>query len=280
MTNKRTFWTKDKCKEVALKYYTTKDWQKYNQASYKSALNNGWLNECRSHMISLRKGLPPRYTIDDCITIAKSFPSREAWKKKHPASYKCACLQNWYYECVRDIPKLKGRWNTLEKCQQEALNFKTISEWRRNSPSSYAYAYKKGWIKPCSLHMEHKTRQYSIEKDILRKVQLFFNTASSKRFKVTDSRFYAKYFEIDIYIPEIKKGIEFDGKYWHSFSSLRKRFPNWPDVAITNYHNIKDSFFLTQDIQVLHIKEEDWLINKEKELDRLFSFIRPGLKEV
>lgn len=53
-------------------------------------------------------------------------------------------------------------------------------------------------------------------------------------------------YEIDIYIPEHKLAIEFDGLYWHS---------NKPK----NYHLVKTQMCEEKGIQLLHIFENEWI---------------------
>ena len=48
---------------------------------------------------------------------------------------------------------------------------------------------------------------------------------------------------------------------------------NWPDEDIRNYHEIKDSYFASKGIQVLHIKEENWNKDKEECIQRCLNFL-------
>lgn len=58
---------------------------------------------------------------------------------------------------------------------------------------------------------------------------------------------YREGFEIDIYLPEIRIGIEFNGLYWHSELFKKK-----------NYHLDKINYFKERGIRVIHIWEDDW----------------------
>ncbi len=86
---------------------------------------------------------------------------------------------------------------------------------------------------------------------------------------------YIKGFDIDIFVPELDKGIEFDGTYWHSFEAMRKNKKKsiWSDEDIRNYHQLKDSWFASKGIQILHIKEEDWNLDKEACIKRCLEFL-------
>ena len=53
--------------------------------------------------------------------------------------------------------------------------------------------------------------------------------------------------EIDIYLPELKLGFEFNGLYWHS--------EEWKEK---NYHLNKTLYFKERGIRIIHIWEDDW----------------------
>lgn len=84
---------------------------------------------------------------------------------------------------------------------------------------------------------------------------------------------YIKGFDIDIFVPEINMGIEFDGIYHHSIGGLKRGRPNWPDQDLLNYHAIKDSWFLQKNIQILHIYEKNWLDNKQSCIEKCLCFL-------
>ena len=58
--------------------------------------------------------------------------------------------------------------------------------------------------------------------------------------------------EIDIYIPDLNLGFEFNGLYWHSEIYKEK-----------NYHLDKTKLCLSKNIQLIHIWEDDWIYKKE-----------------
>ena len=58
--------------------------------------------------------------------------------------------------------------------------------------------------------------------------------------------------EIDIYLPELKIGFEFNGLYWHSEKYKDK-----------NYHLNKTNYFKERGIRIIHIWEDDWNFKRD-----------------
>jgi hypothetical protein len=57
--------------------------------------------------------------------------------------------------------------------------------------------------------------------------------------------------EIDIYLPDLKLGLEFNGLYYHSSKFKEK-----------NYHLNKTNYFKEKGIRIIHIWEDDWILRK------------------
>ncbi len=66
--------------------------------------------------------------------------------------------------------------------------------------------------------------------------------------------------ELDIYIPDKKIAIEFNGLYWHSEQNLNEA---------QKYHNNKTNSCLEKDIQLIHIFEDEWIFKKDIVKSRL-----------
>jgi len=66
-----------------------------------------------------------------------------------------------------------------------------------------------------------------------------------------NSRSIIKPYELDIYIPELKLAFEYNGLYWHSEEHKDK-----------NYHLNKTEMCESNDIELIHIWEDDWLFKQ------------------
>jgi hypothetical protein len=84
-------------------------------------------------------------------------------------------------------------------------------------------------------------------------------------------------FQIDIYDPKTKRGIEYDGQYYHSEEYLieTKTAIGWPLEDAKNYHSLKDSSLMSlHGITLLHIKGEDWELDKQACVQRCLDFLK------
>lgn len=69
--------------------------------------------------------------------------------------------------------------------------------------------------------------------------------------------------EIDIFLPELNVGFEFDGMFWHSENSSGK----------TNYHYEKDVLAKTIGIKLFHITDFEWKNKQELVKSRISSLL-------
>ena len=69
--------------------------------------------------------------------------------------------------------------------------------------------------------------------------------------------------EIDIYLPELNIGFEYDGIFWHSEHSSKK----------INYHTEKDSLAKSKGIKLYHILDLEWKNAQELVKSRISSFV-------
>ena len=105
---------------------------------------------------------------------------------------------------------------------------------------------------------------------------LFPSTTKLRDRKITiEGKPYMYGFDIDIFVPELMLGIEYDGGRSHSFEYMREDIykAKWSDYDIRNYHEIKDAWFLTKGIKIIHIKEVDWKKDSDKCVKKCLEFL-------
>ena len=169
------------------------------------------------------------------------------------------------------------KW-TEEKLRIAALKYSTRSEFKKQNPRAYDAAVSRGLMDSICSHMRKNNKKSTYEIEILTEVKKIHKQAKSlsKRNISIPNKPHIKGFDIDIFIPELNKGIEFDGDYWHSYKVMRSntKRKNWPDEDIQNYHEIKDTYFKSIGIEILHIKESDWIKNKNECLNKIWKFLK------
>jgi very-short-patch-repair endonuclease len=69
-------------------------------------------------------------------------------------------------------------------------------------------------------------------------------------------------YELDIFVPSLRKAVEFDGTYWHSR----------PTAITRDAH--KDSLCTEAGITLLRIKESDWDIDKDTVIKNVLHFLK------
>ena len=72
--------------------------------------------------------------------------------------------------------------------------------------------------------------------------------------------------ELDIYIPSLKKAIEFNGEWWHYNHSN-------PTCKPRGYHAMKSNLCREKGIKLLHIREDLWKKDKNKMKEIIFNFL-------
>jgi len=98
-------WTKEKCREVALKCQTKTEFVENFSGAYSSASCNKWLDEICSHMMIFSK---PRshWTLEKCIEDIKKYVTKNEWRKNSPTAYRFACKHNCLKECYQYMRKV------------------------------------------------------------------------------------------------------------------------------------------------------------------------------
>lgn len=140
-------WTKDKCYEEAKKYKTKQEFRTNSSAAYNKAEKMKWLKEITLHMKDLKK---PNgfWTLEKCITEAKSCKSYMEFQSKSSSAYG-ASLKNGWLKTIQsnfsEIKKPNGYW-TFELCKNEAKKYKNKRQFSIGSSGAHDASYKNKWL--------------------------------------------------------------------------------------------------------------------------------------
>lgn len=279
---KRIKWTFEKLQEEAIKYSNRSDFQKFSCGAYSAALRRKLLDNVCVHMgDSIKKP----WSYDELKNKALTYKKRIDFARGDWGAYQAASSRNILDIICSHMGDSKTKPYTLEELKQEAIKYRTRGEFQKKSCSAYVVANRRGILDLICSHMKSSAGTSIMERDLFDIVKNSYPSVRKLRITKIDvvDMPYIKGFELDIFIPELQVGIEFDGDYYHSFKYMRgcKQKSSWPDHAITNYHEIKDDYFLKyKNIKVLHIKENEWINNKKECVDRCLQFLSMKQKEV
>lgn len=144
------------------------------------------------------------------------------------------------------------KWNTLISKDSNYIEYISNSLYLLNCDSGHSYEIKydnyyhryKLNLPLCTICNPISELVSSMEKELCNFIESIYDG------KVIQN--YRDEIEIDIYLPELKIGFEFNGVYWHSEEFKGK----W-------YHLDKTKKFQSKGINIIHIWEDDWTYKRD-----------------
>lgn len=274
-------WTPEKLQEEALKYETKRDFKLGSYSAYFIAQRRGILQEICRHMPEVSN---KPWTDEELVAEALRYNRRVDFHKNSSGAFTAAWKRgrDFLDTICSHMIEYAGenhhnfKW-TNEDLHIEALKYKTIAEFQKGNRSAYGLARNRNIFDEICSHMKPSRGSSLAEKELFAIIKNTYPSAKTLRdMKVRiEGKPYIHGFDIDIYIPGLNLGVEFDGTHYHSFEYMRKTKAKskWSDDDIRNYHEIKDSWFAGKGIKILHIKEEDWKANKNFCIQECLDFL-------
>lgn len=116
-------------------------------------------------------------------------------------------------------------------------------------------------------HLYHSRKGKSLQCTICNPVRTSYKKNEvfefiEKNYKGEIIQSYRNGLEIDIYLPHLKLGFEFNGLYWHNELNKNK-----------NYHIDKTNYFNKKGIRIIHIWEDDWDFKKDIIKSQILNWI-------
>ncbi len=271
-------WSFQKILEEALKYKTRTEFQEKNGSAHHAAIRSEVLDEVCSHMPEYTRlgDTNPRFRWTDEMLYGEAlkYNTKPDFKNHNYGAFLAAQRRGIVNKICAHMKKLQIRWS-FEELVEEAKKYKFRSEFETKNPGAYNSACNKKVLDKVCKHMKRPPNISPPEREIFERVVAIFVNAKTLRDRSVKikGKPHIKGFHIDIFVPELKLGIEFDGTWTHSFDGLRRGRKHWPDKDLLNYHKLKDAWFATKGIKILHIKQKDWDKNKEKCIERCLKFL-------
>jgi len=269
--------TKEELIFAALLYTRRVDFQKNNNPAYKQAWRRGpaFLDIVCAHM---EEPSNLAFTLEELTCIAHKYTKKMDFKKNNEAAYQAAWKREDFEEiCSHMDPPLTQAYS-FDELYQEAKKYLNRSDFREHSHNHWQIARKRKILDQICSHMKRSSGTSKQELELFGRIKAICPEAKKLRdmqVKI-EGKSHIHGFDIDIFIPDLNLGIEFDGKYHHSFEAMRAdpKRSKWSDDDIRNYHNLKDTWFWSsKGIKILHIKWDDWIADKQACIQRCFDFL-------
>jgi hypothetical protein len=245
--------------------------------------NDAWCDACSKNIFSIDDCI--EYAIlngGKCLSINYNFGEKQKWQCGTCGliwSKKFVLLKQnkygWCSRCARNGMRL-----TLQHCIDlaERLNLECLSKVYRNNKALMYWRCKKcdyKWEAAYSDLSRKKQKNCSqcnygiswAQKEIFLLLQDIFPTL----YIVLNDRETIKPMHIDVYIPSLKIGIEYDGDFWH--------YSDWAISIKNSLEDMKrkDEKTASADIMLFRIRESKWEKDCELELQIVIDAIYSAL---
>lgn len=142
----RNYWTKDRCKEVSLKYSNRRDFQKSEYSPYHIAWKKGWLDEICEHMKFDKK--PRNYwSKERCKKEASKYTTLKEFRE-NSSCYRSMIKNGWKDEICKHLKqriKPYDYW-TLDRCKEVSKQYPTRTTFGKAHYTAYQICLKSNWI--------------------------------------------------------------------------------------------------------------------------------------
>lgn len=264
-----TIWTLRTATIEAKKYKSRYEFQLKARGAYGFLRNKNKIKSACKHMIVKRMS----WSLDGLYKEALKYKTKKEFERKSNRAYQFADRRNLINTiCKHMISGDKGsgmrKW-TKQSVKEIASTYLSRDVFRKENLGAYDTALRNGWLKEICSHMKYIGSRSNPEIELYNNINRQFPSATFKFFKCDQSKYKQNRFGLDIFIPEINKGIEFNGTYWHG-QGFKRNWTNNPK----EYHAMKKRFFSDIGIQYLEIWECDWTKNKKLCIKDCIKFLR------
>ena len=272
--------TLESCKASASSHQSKQAWRTAEYGAMQAAVRNGWFDECTSHMAPAKRGTKPGTLY--ATTAEWVASARRVHGDRY--DYSQTVFRGAVEKVIIDCPDhgsfsqvawthingtgcpACGRSNAAQKLADSANDF--ILAARRVHGDRYDYSQVRyannltGVEIVCPSHgaftqrpANHIHKAYGCprcgdgqrvsigEQSLFEYVKSLCPDAQQSNRDILGGRF-----EIDILIPSLNIGIEFNGLFWHSEARGKS----------LNYHQEKSDLGLESGVRILHIWEDEW----------------------
>ena len=174
--------------------------------------------------------------------------------------YKDTCKERYGVSNFSKTDQYKDKYTTTSLAKFGFEHPSQSSEIRLKTENTLLSTYgTKNFIK--AWNMQNSVCHSIGELELLEWVRQWYPSAKSYR---------KGKFELDIFIPELNMGIEYNGLYTHSENGIKRR--GYKGI-VKNYHLDKTKYFIDNKIRTIHIWDYEWNKKKDKVKSYLLSVL-------
>ena len=251
------------CLKCSTEYKTKNKKIKENVGKYKCKICNKLVNGLGSHIIQFHhitcKEYYDKYLRKPgegiCPVCGKETTFRGIFKGVYLKHCSLLCSNN-------DIDTLKLKQNT-------SMKLYGVKNYRNTEKARITLAKH---IKEGKISLKRDITQSKAEIEIIEQIKCYYNKEI-----IHCDRTVLDGFEIDIWLPDIKFGIEYDGYFWHAdpkrFKATDVVYDGKTAQEIWDKDKRKDLLAESKGIKLIRIKESDYNNNRIEVLSNLYKYI-------
>jgi hypothetical protein len=147
LREQRESWTKEKLRDLTLKYNSLTDFLKNEKKAAYALRDKGLYDEFTSHMDKVKT-----YSEEEIEQEARKYPNQAAFAKGSPNHYNVYKRRKLQDKFRNFLPLKITKW-TDEMLRDEASKYQTLKDFIDNSPSAYNISHKRGIFDDITKHM-------------------------------------------------------------------------------------------------------------------------------
>lgn len=137
-------WNRRTCREEAMKYKSSSEFEVNSSGAYAAALRNGWLKEYSWFAV-----LKQEWNKQACFSEAKKYKTRGEFFNGSRGAYIKALKTGWideYTWLYSRQTKPAGYWDDYKHCYKEAEKYRNRRSFQKSCNGAYNKAFKNGWL--------------------------------------------------------------------------------------------------------------------------------------
>ena len=254
--------------------YGAPDYMCYGSKSFKRLMQIRFGSESFTDRTKARKTCMERYGVPTNLLIEKNKMKAivKSWSSECRKKRIANCIEKTGKKYYTQVQAVKERMKKTKRDNIRTIEKKYDCRLLADITRQYGQGYKNLGLEylrfGMNVFVQNKdiptiieytrggthTNKYTskTEKEVLEFIQSVYTGAIEENCTAVVPNGNHRFFELDIYLPEIKLGIEYNGVYWHS-TKYKDKF----------YHQRKTRCCRAVGIQVIHIFEDVWKENNE-----------------